>query len=84
MPEISVVIPVYNAEPYLRDCLDSVLSQSFTDWEALCVDSYSKDASYDILQEYAAKDARIRVFRNDKDGVCQARNVGLDNASGEF
>lgn len=84
MPEISVVIPVYNAEPYLRDCLDSVLSQSFTDWEALCVDSYSKDASYDILQEYAAKDARIRVFRNDKDGVCQARNVGLDNASGAF
>lgn len=84
MPEISVVIPVYNAEPYLRDCLDSVLSQSFTDWEALCVDDFSTDDSLSILRDYAAKDSRIRIFQSSEKGVGYARNTGIDSASGQY
>lgn len=64
--KISVIIPVYNAQKYLREALDSMLSQTFKDFEVLCVDDCSTDSSWDILQEYASKDQRIKVFKNEE------------------
>lgn len=83
-PLFSIIIPVYNVAPYLRECLDSVLAQTFTDWEALCVDDGSTDDSGAILDEYAAKDSRFRVFHQLNAGVSAARNRALDVASGEW
>lgn len=80
----SIIIPVYNVEKYLPECLDSVLKQSFQDWEAICVDDESSDNSPTILKEYAAKDARIRVFRQDNAGTAAARNTGLKEAKGDY
>jgi len=82
-PFFSIIIPVYNVAPYLRECLDSVLAQTFTDWEAICVDDGSTDGSGAILDEYAAKDRRFRVIRQPNAGVSAARNVSLDMAKGE-
>ena len=84
MPFFAIVIPVYNVAPYLRECLDSVLAQTFTDWEAICVDDGSADGSGEILDEYAAKDGRIKVFHSENRGVSAARNFGIDTASGEY
>ena len=84
MPKVSVVIPVYNAEAFLRSSLDSVLSQSIGDLEVLCTDDGSKDASLAILQEYAVKDPRVRVFSQENKGAGPARNLALSNARGEF
>ena len=84
MPKFSIIIPVYNVAPYLRECLDSVLSQTFPDWEAICVDDGSTDESGAILDEYAAKDKRFRVFHKENGGVSSARNLALDNAKGEW
>ena len=84
MPFFSIIIPVYNVALYLRECLDSVLSQTFTDWEAICVDDGSTDGSGAILDEYAAKDKRLRVFHQPNAGVSAARNKALDNISGEW
>ena len=83
-PTISVIVPVYNAEKYLRRCIDSVLAQTFVDWEMLLIDDGSTDASGSICDEYAAKDERIRVFHKENGGVSSARNLGLDNAQGEW
>lgn len=83
-PTISVIIPVYNAEKYLRRCIDSVLSQTFTDFELLLIDDGSKDKSGAICDEYAAKDSRVRVFHKENGGVSSARNMGLDNACGNY
>ncbi|MBR3222428.1 MAG: glycosyltransferase family 2 protein [Kiritimatiellae bacterium] len=83
-PFFSIVIPVYNVAPYLRECLDSVLAQTFADWEALCVDDGSTDGSGAILDEYAAKDSRIKVLHTGNRGVSAARNSGIDAASGEY
>ncbi len=84
MPYFSIIVPVYNVAPYLREALDSVLAQTFTDWECLCVDDGSTDGSSAILDEYAAKDARFRVWHKENGGVSSARNLGLDNARGEY
>ena len=84
MPYISVIIPVYNAAAYLRECIDTLLSQTFTDWEALCVDDGSTDESGIILDEYAAKDRRIKVFHQSNKGVSAARNFALESAKGEY
>ena len=84
MPKFSIIIPVYNVAPYLRECLDSVLAQTFTDWEAICVDDGSTDDSCAILDEYAAKDVRFRVVHQPNRGVSAARNAGLDVAIGEW
>lgn len=84
MPYFSIIIPVYNVAPYLRECLDSVLKQSFADWEAICVNDGSTDGSGAILDEYAAKDKRFRVFHKENGGVSSARNLALDNARGEW
>lgn len=84
MPCISIIIPVYNTEQYLHRCIDSVLSQTFEDFEVLLADDGSTDASGAICDEYAAKDSRIRVFHKENGGVGSARDLGLDNAIGEY
>lgn len=84
MPKISVIVPVYKAEKYIRRCVDSILAQTFTDFELLLVDDGSPDNSGAICDEYAAKDSRIKVFHKENGGVSSARNLGLDNASGEW
>lgn len=83
-PYFSVVIPVYNVEAYLRDCLDSVVNQSFSDIELVCVDDGSTDGSLKILQEYERRDARIRVISQDNMGLSGARNTGIDAACGRY
>ena len=85
MIRVSVIIPVYNAEKYLRQCLDSVLSQSLREIEVICVDDGSTDKSRDILREYAKKDSRISTVYNETNmhaGVC--RNIGIEKASGDY
>ena len=82
--KVSVVIPVYNAERFLRFPLDSVLAQTHSDWECICVDDGSTDGSGAILDEYAAKDARFRVVHKANGGEGSARNAGLDLATGEL
>lgn len=85
-PVISVVMAVYNAEMYLRETLDSVLNQTFREIEVICVDDGSSDGSLCILQEYAQRDDRIVVFRNDVEskGAAMARNIGVGAARGEY
>lgn len=81
---ISVIIPVYNAARYLRRCLDSLVGQTYRELEIICVDDGSKDDSGAILDEYAARDARIKVIHQENAGVSVARNNGLASARGEF
>lgn len=83
-PKISVIIPIYNVEPYLRECLDSVINQTFRDLEIICVNDGSTDGSAAILEDYAAKDSRIKVITKENGGLNTARNAGLDNVSGEY
>lgn len=84
MPAISIIIPVYNVERYLRRCLDSVLAQTFTDWQAICVNDGSPDNCDKILAEYAAHDKRIVVVNKENGGLSDARNVGMKHATGEY
>lgn len=84
-PKISIIIPVYNVEIYLRECLDSCINQTLEDIEIICVDDCSTDNSYKILEEYSKKDPRIKILRqkeNKKQGA--ARNKGLEFATGEY
>lgn len=83
-PKISIIIPVYNVAKYLSRCLDSVLIQSFGDFEVLLIDDGSTDYSGAICDEYATRDMRIRVFHKENGGVSSARNLGIDNANGEW
>lgn len=83
-PKISVIVPVYNVEPYLPRCIDSILAQTFTEFELLLIDDGSRDNSGKICDDYAKKDNRIRVFHKQNGGVSSARNTGLDNACGEW
>ena len=78
-PKISIIVPVYKAEAYLHRCIDSILAQTFTDYELLLIDDGSPDNSGQICDDYAAKDTRIRVFHKENGGVSSARDVGLDN-----
>jgi glycosyltransferase involved in cell wall biosynthesis len=82
-PKISVIIPVFNVEQYLRDCLDSIIRQTYRNTEILCIDNGSTDKSAEILNEYSLKDNRIVILQSPK-GVSRARNLGIDNASGEY
>ena len=83
--KVSVIIPVYNVESYLRPCLDSVLEQNLREIEVLCVDDCSSDHSTDILTEYALKDRRITVIQNSANqGAGQCRNLGIESARGEY
>jgi len=83
-PLFSIIIPAYNVAPYLRECLDSLLAQTFADWEAICIDDGSSDESGAILDEYALKDARFKVIHKRNEGVSVARNVGLSSLRGEY
>lgn len=84
MPEISVVVPVYNVEKYLYRCIESILAQTFTDFELILVDDGSPDNCPQICDEWARKDSRIKVIHKNNGGVSVARNVGLDVAQGEY
>ncbi len=84
MPKVSVIIPVYNAENYLKECLESVINQTLKDIEVICVDDGSTDNSYKILQEYEQKDKRIIVLKQKNKGAGAARNLGIELAQGEF
>ena len=83
-PKISIIVPIYKTEQYLPRCIGSILSQSFADFELLLVDDGSKDRSGAICDEYAQKDARIRVYHKENGGVSTARNMGLAEAKGEW
>ena len=84
-PKISVIIPVYNVEKYLAECIESILNQTFNDIEILIIDDCSTDNSYKIMEEYAKKDSRIVLYHNENNvGVSKTRNIGLDNAKGEY
>ena len=85
MPKVSVIIPVYNVEKYLRECLDSVVNQTLKDIEIICVNDYSTDNSPKILEEYASHDNRIKIINNEKNiHAGQSRNKGLSLSSGEY
>ena len=83
---ISIVTPCYNAGNYISHAIDSVLNQSFQDWEMLIVDDCSSDGSYQIIESYASKDLRIKCFKTDEPSGSPSipRNIGLDNAKGEY
>ena len=84
-PRVSVIIPIHNAAAWLATCLDSILAQSFQEFEIVCIDDASKDASLSILESYAAKDKRISVFAfSQNQGSGPARNRGIDEAKGEY
>lgn len=83
-PKISVIVPVYKVEPYLPQCIDSILVQTFADFELLLIDDGSPDRCGEICDEYARKDERVRVFHQKNAGVSVARNKGLAEARGEY
>lgn len=83
-PQISIIVPVYNVEKYLRQCLDSITAQTFTDWECILVDDGSKDKSGSICDEYAQKENRFKVIHKENGGVSSARNKGIDNSRGKW
>ena len=85
MPKISIIIPVYNAEEYLKRCLNSIVNQTLKDIEIICVNDCSIDNSLEILNSYAQRDNRIKVIDcKTNGGESKARNIGLDNSTGEF
>ena len=81
---LSIIVPVYNVELYIAECIDSILAQTFKDWELILVDDGSKDNSGKICDEYAQKDSRIKVIHKKNEGLSSSRNTGLDNISGKF
>ncbi len=83
-PEISIIIPVYNVEKYLKQCLDSVLKQRKVNLEVICIDDGSTDNSWTILQKYASKDPRVKIFKQQNKGVSAARNFGVNKAQAKY
>lgn len=84
MPRFSIIVPVYNTAEYLPQCIDSVLSQSFRDFEVILIDDGSTDHSGAICDQYAAADERVKVCHQANGGASRARNLGLAHATGEF
>ena len=85
MALVSIVLPVYNGEKYLRESMDSILAQTWQEWELICVDDCSTDSTPEILREYAARDSRIRVIRNERNQkLPRSLNIGFAEAKGEF
>ena len=82
--KFSIIIPIYNVEQYLCDCLDSVLNQSFSDWEAICVNDGSTDGSAAILEEYVVKDKHFKIVTQPNGGLSSARNRGMEMAKGDY
>ena len=81
---ISVIVPVYNVEPYLRQCIDSILNQTYTDFELILVDDGSTDRCPEICDKYKEKDDRVRVLHKTNGGLSDARNHGIDIANGDY
>ena len=84
MPKISIIVPVYKAENVLAKCADSVLAQTFDDWELLLIDDGSPDGSGALCDDYAGQDDRVRVFHKTNGGVSSARNLGMEGARGDY
>lgn len=84
MAKLSIIVPVYNVEKYLASCVDSIMAQTFQDWELILIDDGSSDKSYQIAKDYSDTDARIKVVNNGHNGVSTARNTGIAMASGEY
>ena len=84
MPRISVIVPVYKVEKYIHRCIDSILAQTYRNFELILVDDSSPDTCPEICDEYAKKDDRIRVIHQENGGLSAARNAGIDAANGEF
>ena len=84
MPRLSVIVPVYKVEKYIHKCVDSILNQTFTDFELILVDDGSPDNCGRICDEYAAKDSRVRVIHKKNGGVSDARNVGVVESKGDY
>ena len=84
MSEISVIVPVYKVEEFLRDCIDSILNQTFGDFELILVDDGSPDRCGQICDDYAVKDNRIKVIHQENKGLSGARNVGLEVMTGNY
>lgn len=84
MPKVSIIVPVYNAESYIEDCVQTILKQSFDDFELLLVDDGSPDKSGEICERLAQEDTRIRVFHNSNGGATSARKYGVEHAKGEW
>ena len=82
--KVSVIIPIYNVEKYLKECLDSVINQTLKEIEIICIDDGSTDNSGKILDEYALKDDRIKVIHKENGGYGKAMNIGIDNATGKY
>lgn len=82
--KLSIIIPVYNAENHLNQCIDTILTQKFTEFELILINDSSTDCSGDICEVYAANDKRVKVFHKSNGGVSSARNLGVENASGEW
>lgn len=83
-PKVSVIVPIYNVEPYLRRCVDSVLAQTLSELEIILVNDGSSDGCPSICDEYAGRDSRIKVIHKINGGLSSARNAGLDAATGDF
>lgn len=84
MPKISVIIPIYNAEKYIGECIESIISQKYRDFEVILVDDGSKDGSGIICDRYVAEDSRFKVIHQENRGISAARNAGLEKARGEY
>lgn len=84
MPKVSIIIPIYNAERYIEECLDSICKQTFSDFEVIMIDDGSKDRSAEVCQRYAACDSRLRYIYKENGGVSSARNRGIEVAQGEY
>ena len=84
MPKVSIILPIYNVEKYLRQCLDSCINQTLKDIEIICVNDGSTDNCLEIINEYARKDNRIKVINQNNQGLSMARNNGVDIATGEY
>ncbi len=82
--KISIIIPVYNVEKYLARCLDSVLGQTFQNWEAICINDGSPDNSIEILNNYAKKDSRFKIIDQKNGGISKARNAGIQKVTGDY
>lgn len=84
MQLVSIIVPVYNAEKYLSDCLDSLINQTYKDIEIICINDGSQDNSYKILEEYAEKDKRIKLYNQENAGASETRNRGISYATGDY
>ena len=83
-PKVSVIVPVFNSEDLLGNCLESIENQSLKDIEIICVDDGSSDGSFDILKQFSSKDARFKIYQQENSGAGSARNRGIEESSGEY